>query len=240
MASGAASRADRAPPNTPRHMASPFGFRQTVPVTGPVTAPVTNILAELRSGRPDALARLLPLVYDALRRAARRELASRPSDTLSTTGLVHELYLKLGRAQRPDWRDRTHFLGAAALAMRHLLVDRARRRATDKRGGAHRVVTLDEGIVADHQAASLLDLHDALDRLAAVDARLARVVECRFFGGLTEQETAELLGVTERTVRRDWTKARGFLYAALTAAEPSDVRGGGAFGGGPASVERAA
>ena len=100
--------------------------------------------------------------------------------------------------------------------MRHILVDRARRRTAEKRGGPHRTVTLDDGLTAaDNQAESLLELHEALDELALLDQRLARVVECRFFGGMTEQETAEALGVTERTVRRDWVKARGLLYQSL-------------------------
>ena len=180
------------------------------------TPGITELLGELRGGRREAFDQILPLVYHELRRVARRELATRPSDTLSTTALVHELYLKLSRAQSADWRDRAHFLSVAAVAMRHILVDRARRRTADKRGGAHRHVTLDEELArTDSQAESLLELHDALDKLALLDERLARVVECRFFGGMTEQETAEALCVTERTVRRDWIKARGLLYQAL-------------------------
>lgn len=191
---------------------------------------VTEFLADLRSGRREALDQILPLLYHELRRAARRELAARPSDTLSTTALVHELYLKLAHARRPDWRDRAHFLGAAAVAMRHILVDRARRRTADKRGGPHGAVTLDDDAVAvaDREAESLLELHEALEQLALLDVRLARVVECRFFGGMTEQETAEVLGVTERTVRRDWIKARGFLYRALADDDARDGGGGDA------------
>jgi RNA polymerase sigma factor (TIGR02999 family) len=179
------------------------------------------LLAELRSGRRDAFDQLLPLVYDELRRTARRELAVRPSDTLSSTALVHELYLKFARSRSTEWQDRAHFLGVAAVAMRHILVDRARRRTAEKRGGPHRAVSLDEGITAaDDQAESLLELHEALGLLATIDQRLARVVECRFFGGMTEEETAEALGVTARTVRRDWVKARGLLYRALGEASP--------------------
>ena len=179
---------------------------------------ITELLADLRGGRREAFDQILPLVYHELRRVARRELATRPSDTLSTTALVHELYLKLSRAQHADWRDRAHFLSVAAVAMRHILVDRARRRTAEKRGGPHRHVTLDEQLIhTDNQAESLLELHDALDRLAMLDERLARVVECRFFGGMSEQETAEALSITERTVRRDWIKARGLLYQALGA-----------------------
>jgi RNA polymerase sigma factor (TIGR02999 family) len=181
---------------------------------------ITELLADLRAGRREALDELLPIVYQELRQTARRELAARPGDTLSATALVNELYLKLAGAGSRHWADRVHFLSVAAIAMRHILVDRARRRMTRKRGGLRRVVTLDDelgGDIADGRetAEGLLELHDALDRLAAIDARLARVVECRFFGGMTEQETAEALHVTERTVRRDWIKARGLLYRAL-------------------------
>ncbi len=185
---------------------------------------ISALLADLRAGRREAFDQMLPLVYHELRRTARRELAVRPSDTLSTTALVHELYLKFARAQHADWHDRAHFLGVAAVAMRHILVDRARRRFAEKRGGAHRVVTLDDALVAsDDQAELLLELHDALEQLAALDERLARVVECRFFGGMTEQETAVAVGVTERTVRRDWVKARGLLHQALGADLPPSV-----------------
>jgi RNA polymerase sigma factor (TIGR02999 family) len=184
---------------------------------------VTELLADLRAGRREAFDQILPLVYNELRRTARRELGVRPSDTLSSTALVHELYLKFSRS-RADWRDRAHFLGVAAVAMRHILVDRARRRTADKRGGNHRHVTLaDDLTTADSQAESLLELHEALDQLTILDERLARVVECRFFGGMTEQETAEALQVTARTVRRDWVKARGLLFQALQAHAPRDL-----------------
>jgi RNA polymerase sigma factor (TIGR02999 family) len=177
---------------------------------------ITQLLADLRGGRREAFDQILPLVYHELRRAARRELGNRPSDSLSTTALVPEMYLKFSRAERNDWRNRAHFLGVASVAMRHILVDRARRRKAEKRGGPHRHVTLDDGVTAaDSQAESLLELHEALDHLAKLDERLARVVECRFFGGMTEQETAEALHVTVRTIRRDWIKARGLLYQAL-------------------------
>jgi RNA polymerase sigma factor (TIGR02999 family) len=189
------------------------------PATG-----ITELLADLRGGRREAFDQILPLVYHELRRAARRELAVRPSDTLSTTALVHELYLKFSRAQRADWRNRSHFLSVAAVAMRHILVDRARRRTADKRGGPQRHITLDDNLIAaDTQAESLLELHEALDQLALLNERLARVVECRFFGGMTEQETAEALHITERTVRRDWIKARGLLYQALGAETSAEL-----------------
>jgi len=193
---------------------------------------VTELLAELRSGRREAFDQILPLVYHELRRVARRELAVRPNDSLSTTALVHEMYLKFARAERTDWRNRAHFLSVAAVAMRHILVDRARRRAAEKRGGPHRHVTLDESLApANDQAESLLELHEALEHLARIDQRLARVVECRFFGGMTEQETAEALHIGVRTVRRDWIKARGLLYHALGADfarswQPPEMRAG--------------
>jgi RNA polymerase sigma factor (TIGR02999 family) len=185
---------------------------------GDYVTSVTELLADLRAGRREAFDHMLPLVYEQLRRIAQRELAVRPSDTLSTTALVHELYLKFSRADRADWRNRAHFLGVAAVAMRHILVDRARRRTAEKRGGAHRHVTLDDELtVSTDRAESLLELHEAIDHLATIDERLARVVECRFFGGMTEQETAEALRITERSVRRDWVKARGQLYRELVA-----------------------
>jgi RNA polymerase sigma factor (TIGR02999 family) len=189
---------------------------------------ITELLEDLRAGRRDAFDQLVPLVYDRLRRAARRELAARPSDTLFTTGLVHELYLKFSRSPHSEWADSAHFLRAAAVAMRHILLDRARRRTAEKRGGAQHHVTFDDAMTAvDDQAASLLELHEALDHLATLDERLAQVVECRFFGGMTELETAEALGITERTVRRDWVKARALLYQVLSGdrgSAPSIVR----------------
>src|SRR5262249_43009740 len=187
------------PQSTPREMQASHGDQSGI----------TELLADLRAGRREAFDQILPLVYHELRHAARRELAARPSDTLSTTALVHELYLKFSHARRAEWQNRAHFLSVAAVAMRHILVDRARRRLAEQRGGAHRTITLADALVAvDNNAESLLELHEALDHLSTLDQRLARVVECRFFGGMTEQETAEALGITERTVRRDWVKAR--------------------------------
>src|SRR5262252_1857684 len=167
-------------------------------------ATVSQLRDELRGGRTEALDEILPLVYEELRRTARRELAVRPSDTLSATGLVHELYLKFSRSEGSGWQNRAHFLSVAAIAMRHILVDRARRRTAEKRGGTQRPITLDDGLVdGANNPESLLELDEALNDLAKIDERLARVVECRFFGGMTEEETAESLGITARTVRRD-------------------------------------
>src|SRR6478735_11837471 len=126
------------------------------PNTNPDATSITEMLADLRAGRREAFDRILPLVYHELRRAARRELAVRPNDSLSTTALVHELYLKFARAERADWRNRAHFLSVAAVAMRHILVDRARRRTADKRGGLQRQVTRDDHLIGtDTQAESL-------------------------------------------------------------------------------------
>jgi RNA polymerase sigma factor (TIGR02999 family) len=173
----------------------------------------------LRIGRRDTLDDLLPGVYDELRAIARRQLSLRaPGGTLSTTGLVHEAYLRLVGQSRVTWRDRGHLFALASVAMRHVLVDRARARQTLKREGALKRVPLDsEQIAAEDQAEALLLLNDAIDRLAAVEPRLARVVDCRFFGGLSDEETAESLGVTPRTVQRDWCKARMILRQALSA-----------------------
>lgn len=176
-----------------------------------------DVLTELRSGRRDTLDRLMPLVYDQLRAIARRQLALREHGaTLSTTGLVHEAYLKLVDQSRVAWGDRGHFFALASVAMRHVLTDRARARLTRKRNGGMRCVTLEnEQIPQEDLPEAMLELNEALDRLSAVDPRLAQVVECRFFGGLSEEETAEALGVTARTVQRDWAKAKMLLRRAL-------------------------
>ena len=177
-----------------------------------------DVLAELRSGSAGSVDRLLPLVYSELRAIAHRQLAARGGSggTLQTTGLVHEAYLKLVDHTQAKGRDRAHFLALAAVAMRHVLVDRARARVALKRGGVQRAVTFDEQqVVMEDQPDALLQLHEAMNRLAELQPRLARVVECRFFGGLTEEEIAEALGVTVRTVQRDWAKARMLLRQEL-------------------------
>jgi RNA polymerase sigma factor (TIGR02999 family) len=157
------------------------------------------------------------LAYQELRAIAHLRLMARgPDGTLSTTALVHEAYLKLVDQSPTGMRDRAHLLALASLAMRHVLIDRARERGTVKRGGERKRITLDEvDLSVDEEPEVLLQLNDALDRLAAFEPRLARVVECRFFGGLTEGETADALGVTVRTVQRDWVKARVLLKRAL-------------------------
>jgi RNA polymerase sigma factor (TIGR02999 family) len=178
---------------------------------------IAGLLDVFEGGDRDALDRLLPLVYDELRRIAHRELRrERPDHTLTTTEVVHEAYLKLAEHQRVTSGEQVRFLAVAATAVRRALVEHARRRDAAKRGGGQRPVTLDEEAIADAGGSEeLLSLDDALSRLAALDDRLARVVECRYFGGLTEEETASALGVTSRTVRRDWVKARAWLYREL-------------------------
>ncbi|HEX9941198.1 MAG TPA: ECF-type sigma factor [Thermoanaerobaculia bacterium] len=178
---------------------------------------ITRILAAARRGEPNALDRLLPLVYDDLRFRARLRLRRhRPGQTLDTTALVHEAYLKLVDQSQADYRDRCHFFAAASMAMRHILVDSARRHAALKRGGAGRQVTLDSArLQVEAKAVEILALDEALRALAEVDERLARLVELRFFGGLTLEETAEALQLSERTVQRDWRTARAFLYRTL-------------------------
>ena len=166
---------------------------------------------------PESVDEVTALAYQELRAIAHRRLVARDhAGTLSTTALVHEAYLKLADQSRAGWRDQAHFLALASLAMRHVLVDRARERMALKRGGVRRQVTLNEDVVAvEDQPETLLQLDEALDRLSNVDPRLARVVECRFFGGLTESDTAATLGVTVRTVQRDWVKARVLLRRML-------------------------
>jgi RNA polymerase sigma factor (TIGR02999 family) len=185
-------------------------------------APVTRLLAASRGGDPDASQRLVAAVYDELRAIARAERRGHHHDTLNTTALVHEAYAKLvdGEALRFDGRG--HFFGAAARAMRQVLVDDARARSRLKRGGADRPVSLDEAPEAaaddafsDGRTDEVLAIDGALNRFAALDPRAARVVECRYFGGLSVEETAEALGVSEATVKRDWAAARLWLYQAL-------------------------
>ena len=174
-------------------------------------------LNELLTGRRDTLDRLMPEVYEALRAIARRQLSVREGGgTLSTTGLVHEAYLKLVDQSRIAWRDRSHFFALASIAMRHVLVDRARARLAEKRGGGlHRITLDDELIAAPDQPEAMLQLSDAIEQLALVEPRLARVVDCSFFGGMEDGEIAEALEVTTRTVQRDWVKARMLLRRAL-------------------------
>jgi RNA polymerase sigma factor (TIGR02999 family) len=184
------------------------------PLTGAPSPPTS---APPSSGR--TLTGLVPLVYRELRAIAHRQLGAPDRGmTMSTTALVNEAYLKLAGSAERSWNDRTHFLALAAIAMRQILIDRARARVALKRGGGAAHVTLDEGALASDDAPeALLALDQALERLSELAPRLARVVELRFYGGLSEQEVADVLGVTTRTVQRDWVKARMLLRRALEA-----------------------
>jgi RNA polymerase sigma factor (TIGR02999 family) len=179
----------------------------------------TDLLIESTAGDRQALDRLMPLVYDQLRRIAHRELRrSRPDQTLSTTEVVHEAYLRLVDQSRVARAERAQFLAVAAIAMRRIVIEYWRRNRAQKRGGGERPLSLDDSAMAiavGDPSELLPALDEALTRLAALNERLARVVECRYFAGLTEQETADVLSVTARTVRRDWEKARAWLYAEL-------------------------
>ena len=179
---------------------------------------VTRILHEWSGGDAGAPARLMPLVYNELRRRARGFLArERGTHTLQPTALVHEAYLRLVDQTRVSWQNRAHFFGIAANLMRRVLVDHARAHATEKRGGA--VVRLsieDLQIPLEQRASDLIALDEALEKLVEFDERKARIVEMRFFGGLTDEEIAEVLGVSSHTVLRDWKTARLWLYRELS------------------------
>ena len=178
---------------------------------------VTLLLREIRAGSREAFDRLVPLVYGELRGMAHAHLRRRVGGrTLDTTGLVHEAWLKMAGPQGIDVHDRGHFLAVSAHAMRQVLVDLARARSAAKRQGGDRA-TFDENLAAvDADVESLLDLDRALERLREHDDRLGRVVECRYFAGLSEAETAEALGVSLRTAQRDWLRARAWLREELS------------------------
>jgi len=166
---------------------------------------------------------LFARVYDELHRIASRQLAKRGGGTVTTTALVHEVYLKLAQGREAEWQDRTHFFALAARAMRFVLVDRARARVAHKRGGAQ-PVTLDEAVVAhDDRPDELLAIHEALERLSTVSPRLAQVVHLRFFAGLSHEEIAELTAVSVPTVKRDWARARVWLHRFMTDTEQTHV-----------------
>jgi len=189
----------------------------SAPVPDPATSSITDALLQARDGDREAMDRLFGQVYDELHRVARHALrGEQTGHTLTPTGLVHEAYFKLVDQTRVEWRDRGHFLGVASRAMRQVLVEYARRRGAAKRGGRIRPVALEEGLVSvEERAEALLAVDEALTRLAAHDPAMARVVECRFFAGLSEEETAEALGVGLRTVQRQWRRAKAWLYQEL-------------------------
>lgn len=183
---------------------------------------ITALLIEWQQGAPDAEKRLYARVYEALREIAHRQLRRRrPGQTVNTTALVHEVYLKLVDQTQAQWQDRVHFFAIAATAMKHILINYAEKKGARKRGGGWQRIHFDEaGLAPEERAEVLLALDEALQHLAALDARLSRVVELRFFGGMTEEEIAHVLGVSERTVRRDWRQAKAFLAQALAAYAP--------------------
>jgi RNA polymerase sigma factor (TIGR02999 family) len=182
---------------------------------------VTQLLSDIGSGNREALEELLPIVYDELRKLAQHHLrAERTDHTLNATALVHEAYLKLVDQQMP-WQDRSHFFAVASMAMRRILVNYARMKHRDKRGGDAPKISLDaaaeQGLEAmsEERAGEIVALDEALARFAEINGRAAQVVECRYFGGLSIEETAEALGIAPMTVKRDWTVAKAWLKREL-------------------------
>lgn len=180
---------------------------------------ITGLLRQVCEGDEAVVDRVFPIVYEELRRLAHRQLHGEADGrTLCTTALVHEAYLKLVDQTRSSWNNREHFLAVAAIAMRRIVVDHARRHRSAKRGGLMQRVPLESvDLATDERADLLVAVDEALTRLASLDARQARVVECRFFGGMTEEDTATALGIGLRTAKRDWAKAKSWLYQEIYA-----------------------
>jgi RNA polymerase sigma factor (TIGR02999 family) len=187
------------------------------------SSPVTELLVRWRDGDREALEALMPLVYDELRRLAHYYLRQERSDhTLQSTALVHEAYLRLAGHNPPQWQNRAHFFGIAAHVMRQVLVEYARGRGAAKRGGSACRVTLDESIALPQQLdVDVVELDRALTGLAELDAQQSRIVELRFFAGLTIEDTSEVLGISPATVKRDWITARAWLYRAMSGEAPA-------------------
>lgn len=206
---------------------SPSPERTTLTRRSETTRDITGLLRKHAAGDDAAFDRLIPLVYDDLRRIAHQRLRSeRPSHTLDTTAVVHEAYLRLVDVSDPGWNGRAHFFAISSKLIRNLLIDYARRQKAEKRGGNAIRIPMNEGLdgAADSEPRTidLLALDEALSALARLDVRLEQVVECRFFGGLSVKETAEVVGVSTRTVERDWTRAKAYLYRALAPSAPSE------------------
>ena len=184
----------------------------------PSSQDVTHLLIQWSKGDAAALDALMPLVYEELRRLAQHYLGrEKPGHTLSSTALVHEAYLRLITQKEVTWQNRAHFFGVASRMMRRILVDHARRHAYAKRGGGAVTLSLDEAMAAGKpRELDLVALDDALDTLAKLDERQSRMVELRFFGGLSIEETSEVLGVSAPTVKREWATARAWLYREIS------------------------
>jgi RNA polymerase sigma factor (TIGR02999 family) len=195
-----------------------IGYEKT-PMDTPSISPreLTKLLAHWSHGDDAALGELTPLIYEELRRLAHHQMAGqRPDHTLQTTALVNEAYLRLTNQANPSWQDRAHFFAVAARAMRQILVNYAKSNQAQKRGGGAFKVELDEAaIVSPEESKEIVNLHEALERLATLDSRKAQVVELKYFGGLTYDEIAEVLKISQVTVRRDWEFAKVWLYKEL-------------------------
>jgi RNA polymerase sigma factor (TIGR02999 family) len=188
---------------------------------GAAPGDITRLLAELRDGDREAESRLAHLVYKELHRLAKRRMfGERPDHTLQPTALVNEAFLRLTRAEGMEWTDRNHFFSVAATLMRRILIDHARQVRALKRGSGGKI-SLDEAMaITDENSEELLALDEALTRLAELDARQSRIVELRFFAGLSEDEIAELLEISPRTVKRDWRTARAWLHSRIVGPAP--------------------
>lgn len=186
---------------------------------------VTLLLHSLNRGDSAAEAKLIPVIYDELRRLAAHYMRQeRPDHTLQATALVHEAFLRLTRQKDVNWQGKAHFFGVAAKLMRQILIDHARGRLREKRGSGGQKLPLDEGLLlTEARSAELVAVDAALDRLAMLDSRQARIVELRFFGGLSVEETAKVVGVSPKTVKRDWSVARAWLYEDLRIRHGNDA-----------------
>jgi len=186
---------------------------------------ITQLLIAWGQGDQSAFDRLMPMVYEEMRKIARRYMVrQRPDHTLQTTALVNEAYLRLIDSSKVQWQNRAHFFAISAQLMRRILVDFARARTNLKRGGGAHKVVLDEALtISSEPGADLVALDDALTDLAAIDKRQSQIVELRYFGGLSEDEVAEVLGISARTVRRDWSLARAWLYRELNQGGDNDA-----------------
>ena len=187
---------------------------------------VTQLLADWGRGDKSAFDKLLPLVHDELRRIARRQMShENPGHTLQATALVNEAYLKLAGHEGFEWHNRAHFYAVCAQVMRHILIDHARAHARDKRGGGAIQVSLDKAtVIAEDKADEYLALDGALRFLESVDPQKGRIVELRYFGGLTVEETAEVLDISPRTVRREWRRSKAWLYKMITEGSHDETR----------------